>query len=78
MSTVSQLDFGGADQHINGSAVEGVRVGNFQLAVSKVFDTYWRFAAERQAIFFRRLRNQFPVTPDQRPLPLPIYEKTEI
>lgn len=24
---------------------------------SAVYDTYWRFAAERQAIFFRRLRN---------------------
>lgn len=25
---------------------------------TKVFDTYWRFAAERQAIFFRRLQGQ--------------------
>jgi hypothetical protein len=25
---------------------------------TKVFDTYWRFAAERQAIFFRRLEGQ--------------------
>jgi len=25
-----------------------------------VFDTYWRFAAERQAVFFRRLRGQAP------------------
>ncbi|MEA2526417.1 MAG: hypothetical protein QOF73_3644 [Thermomicrobiales bacterium] len=25
-----------------------------------VFDTYWRFAAERQAIFFRRLRGEAP------------------
>jgi len=25
---------------------------------SAVFDTYWRFAAERQAIFFRRLQNK--------------------
>ena len=25
-----------------------------------VYDTYWRFAAERQAIFFRRFQKQFP------------------
>lgn len=25
-----------------------------------VYDTYWRFAAERQAIFFRRFHKQFP------------------
>ena len=34
------------------------------LAISQVFDTYWRFAAERQAIFFRRLHNDTPVTTD--------------
>ncbi|MGD0544802.1 MAG: nucleotide kinase domain-containing protein [Candidatus Acidiferrales bacterium] len=34
------------------------------LAISQVFDTYWRFAAERQAIFFRRLQNDTPVTTD--------------
>jgi thymidylate kinase len=27
---------------------------------TKVFDTYWRFAAERQAIFFRRFRREAP------------------
>lgn len=27
---------------------------------TKVFDTYWRFAAERQAVFFRRLRGLQP------------------
>ena len=27
---------------------------------TKVFDTYWHFAAERQAIFFRRLRGMAP------------------
>jgi len=27
---------------------------------SEVYDTYWRFAAERQAIFFRRFRNAPP------------------
>lgn len=28
--------------------------------VTAAFDTYWRFAAERQEIFFRRLRGQVP------------------
>lgn len=27
---------------------------------SKVYDTYWRFAAERQEVFFRRARNEQP------------------
>lgn len=27
---------------------------------TEVFDTYWRFAAERQAVFFRRLRGESP------------------
>jgi len=32
---------------------------------SKVYDTYWRFAAERQAIFFRRMRGvREPLTDD--------------
>jgi hypothetical protein len=41
-----------------------VRVGWSELRVSEVFDTYWRFAAERQCVFFRRLQNQFPLTAD--------------
>jgi len=28
--------------------------------VSKVYDSFWRFAAERQAIFFRRVRGESP------------------
>src|SRR5215472_10574235 len=28
-----------------------------EMRPTKVFDTYWRFAAERQAIFYRRLEN---------------------
>src|SRR5882724_12793666 len=27
---------------------------------SVVYDTYWKFASERQAIFFKRLRNEMP------------------
>jgi alpha-glutamyl/putrescinyl thymine pyrophosphorylase clade 1 len=34
------------------------------LKISEVFYTYWRFAAERQAIFFKRLQNETPVTTD--------------
>jgi thymidylate kinase len=31
---------------------------------SEVYDTYWRFAAERQSIFFRRIEGTFPLTDD--------------
>jgi hypothetical protein len=41
-----------------------VRIGSADLIVSEVFDTYWKFAAERQNIFFKRLRNEFPLTSD--------------
>ncbi len=41
-----------------------VRIGSADLIVSEVFDTYWKFAAERQNIFFKRLRNEFPLTAD--------------
>lgn len=41
-----------------------VRIGSADLTVSEVFDTYWKFAAERQNIFFKRLRNEFPLTAD--------------
>lgn len=32
-----------------------VEIGNRQLQTTPVFDAYWKFAAERQRIFFRRL-----------------------
>jgi hypothetical protein len=35
---------------------------------TKVFDTYWYFAAERQAIFFRRMEGQPPETWTQDPI----------
>lgn len=41
-----------------------LRLGGSELAVSPVFNTYWRFAVERQRIFFNRLQQQFPLTPD--------------
>jgi hypothetical protein len=41
---------------------------------SKVFDTYWRFAAERQEIFFRRIAGASPPwTADPTPR-VQIYE----
>jgi hypothetical protein len=33
----------------------GVKIGRHEVDVTPVFDAYWRFAAERQRIFFRRL-----------------------
>jgi hypothetical protein len=41
-----------------------IQFGSSELVVSEVFDTYWRFAAERQRIFFKRLRDDFPLTTD--------------
>jgi hypothetical protein len=35
-----------------------------KLVASEVFDTYWRFAAERQSIFLRRLNKVAPLTSD--------------
>src|ERR1700680_4704022 len=46
------------------SLPEYIRSGTRQLKVSKVFWTYWRFASERQAVFFRRLRSSQPWTHD--------------
>ena len=36
--------------------------------VSEVYETYWRFAAERQAVFFRRVRGERPPWTDDRVL----------
>jgi len=40
------------------------RIGGRQYRVSKVFWAYWKFAVERQAVFFRRLRGLEPWTDD--------------
>lgn len=37
-----------------------VKSRSFPAAPTEVFDTYWRFAAERQSIFFRRLLGEGP------------------
>jgi hypothetical protein len=41
-----------------------IRFAGSEVTTSEVFDTYWQFAAERQTIFFNRLENKFPYTPD--------------
>src|SRR4051794_3952118 len=41
-----------------------VSFGRRFLKVTKVFWTYWKFAAERQSIFFRRLSDPLPWTND--------------
>jgi len=63
MSTATQLKFSAAiaDGKRRTSAI---RFAGSELTTSEVFDTYWRFAAERQTIFFKRLQDQFPLTPD--------------
>jgi len=38
--------------------------GKMRLRVTPVFDTYWKFACERQSMFFRRLEGLLPWTHD--------------
>lgn len=37
-----------------------LRVGHQSVAVTRAYDTYWRFAYERQAMFFRRVAGEGP------------------
>lgn len=39
-------------------------IGGKTRRITAVFDAYWRFAAERQAVYFRRLNGTFPATAD--------------
>lgn len=48
-----ELDLRGAG---HGSPAAGIRVAGRDLTPSPVFDTYWRFAAKRQAMYEARLR----------------------
>ena len=41
-------------------AVRRLRVGRRSVPVTTAFDSYWRFACERQALFFRRVAGQDP------------------
>ncbi len=45
-----------------GSKRREIKIGTHKLKTTVVFDSYWRFAAERQEIFFKRLRNNPPYT----------------
>jgi hypothetical protein len=40
------------------------RIAGTQWRTSPVFDTYWKFAVERQEVYFKRLENRFPYTHD--------------
>jgi hypothetical protein len=52
----AQLDFG--DHHLpkQTQSGESVMIAGRNVVVTPVFYAYWTFAAERQEIFFRRLR----------------------
>lgn len=45
-------------------AAEWIRIGSECVRASPVFHTYWRFAAERQEVFFKRLQGVLPTTRD--------------
>ena len=44
--------------------VASLRFNGSELTVSDVFSTYWRFAAERQRVFFKKLEGTAPFTTD--------------
>ncbi len=44
------------------SATREIVVDGRRLEVTPVFDTYWRFACQRQEAYFRRLDHQWPYT----------------
>ena len=49
------LDFGRSPERRPPAEPQTVRISGRELRVTPVFNAYWRFAAERQNIFFRRL-----------------------
>jgi hypothetical protein len=51
------FDFGATKMPQERAADAAVSIAGVQLHVTPVFYAYWRFAAERQRIFFRRLNN---------------------
>jgi hypothetical protein len=63
-TTSSQLDIPTQEKFQTPGRLQPIQFGGSELAVSEVFDTYWRFAAERQTIFFKRLQHDFPLTTD--------------
>jgi 5-hmdU DNA kinase-like protein len=58
------FEFGHSTAQGSGPA-RTVRIGRREVNVTPVFDAYWRFAAERQSIFFLRLNGAIePLTDD--------------
>ena len=55
-STISQLSFSVGSEPSR-PLTRPIMLAQSRGIVSPVFDTYWRFAAERQSIFFRRARS---------------------
>ena len=64
MNKVSQLTLDMEVPNPDPLRVEPIVIGTHTLTPSRAFSTYWRFAAERQAIFFRRLADELPLTSD--------------
>ncbi|MEY9493829.1 hypothetical protein ABIF33_002849 [Bradyrhizobium elkanii] len=50
-----QLDFGCPATPNTSKDCENVKIAGREVTVTPVFYAYWRFAAERQKIFFKRL-----------------------
>src|SRR5215510_7547949 len=50
------FDFGDGQLNSGRSPCETILINGQKIAVTPVFYAYWRFAAERQNIFFRRLQ----------------------
>ena len=56
-------------------SVPSVKVAGRELRPTPVFDTYWRFAAARQAVYEARLSGQSPPWSDDPILGcVPVYE----
>ena len=51
-------------EHRSEGRLKSITLHGKERYVSPVFTAYWRFAAERQAIFHRRLNGAFPFTAD--------------
>lgn len=64
MTTSSQFSLQISELPTRNAEVAPLRFHGSALAVSEVFVTYWRFAAERQRIFFNRLEGAVPFTSD--------------
>jgi hypothetical protein len=64
MTTSSQFSFQLSERASREVKLAPLRFNGSELAVSEAFMTYWRFAAERQRVFFNRLEGTSPFTSD--------------